>query len=201
MTYAAPILMTYVFLLLQLPALVGQTSMAVNIYGNPMYNAEFPESSNIDYPDFRALTKEVYSYRQERLIPLDTFIDYGCDDDTVILDTRSVSAYNGRHIEGAINLPFSDFTEEKLAKVVGDKETRIIIYCNNNFKGDPIYMAGKMPPLALNIPTFINLYGYGYKNVYELRDLIDVKDSRVINKWKSLAEWQSFIESSTDKSK
>ncbi len=28
--------------------------------------------------------------------------------------------------------------------------------------------------LALNIPTFINLYGYGYKNVYELGDLVSV---------------------------
>ena len=28
--------------------------------------------------------------------------------------------------------------------------------------------------LALNIPTFINLYGYGYVNVYELNELVNV---------------------------
>lgn len=28
--------------------------------------------------------------------------------------------------------------------------------------------------LALNIPTYINLYGYGYKNVYELSELVNV---------------------------
>ena len=33
--------------------------------------------------------------------------------------------------------------------------------------------------LALNIPTIINLYGYGYRHVYELNELINVKDSRV----------------------
>lgn len=33
--------------------------------------------------------------------------------------------------------------------------------------------------LALNIPTYINLYGYGYKNVYELNELISVFDSRI----------------------
>lgn len=33
--------------------------------------------------------------------------------------------------------------------------------------------------LALNIPTYINLYGYGYKNVYELSELISVFDSRI----------------------
>jgi len=31
--------------------------------------------------------------------------------------------------------------------------------------------------LALNIPTFINLYGYGYKNVYELGDLVPIVGS------------------------
>lgn len=33
--------------------------------------------------------------------------------------------------------------------------------------------------LALNIPTYINLYGYGYKNVFELNELVDVKDTRI----------------------
>lgn len=33
--------------------------------------------------------------------------------------------------------------------------------------------------MALNIPTYINLYGYGYRNVYELHELVDVKDPRI----------------------
>ena len=33
--------------------------------------------------------------------------------------------------------------------------------------------------LALNIPTYINLYGYGYRNVYELNELVGVRDPRV----------------------
>lgn len=33
--------------------------------------------------------------------------------------------------------------------------------------------------LALNIPTYINLFGYGYKNVYELNELVDVHDPRI----------------------
>ncbi len=63
--------------------------------------------------------------------------------------------------------------------------TRILIYCNNNFDDDQISFATKsIQPklfsqkkpvtLALNIPTFINLYGYGYKNVYGLADLVSV---------------------------
>ena len=33
--------------------------------------------------------------------------------------------------------------------------------------------------MALNIPTHINLYGYGYRNVYELNELVNVNDPRI----------------------
>lgn len=33
--------------------------------------------------------------------------------------------------------------------------------------------------MALNIPTYINLYGYGYRNVYELDELVKVADPRI----------------------
>ncbi len=34
--------------------------------------------------------------------------------------------------------------------------------------------------MALNIPTYINLYGYGYHNVYELHELVNVNDPRAV---------------------
>ena len=46
----------------------------------------------------------------------------------------------------------------------------------------PISDSGETPKpltLALNIPTYINLYGYGYKNVYELSELVSVFDRRI----------------------
>lgn len=33
--------------------------------------------------------------------------------------------------------------------------------------------------MAFNIPTYINLYGYRYRNVYELSELVRVDDSRI----------------------
>ena len=33
--------------------------------------------------------------------------------------------------------------------------------------------------MALNIPTYINLYGYGYRNVYELHELVNVNDRKI----------------------
>ena len=37
----------------------------------------------------------------------------------------------------------------------------------------------QMPALALNIPTYLTLYGYGYRNVYELGESVSEKDPRI----------------------
>ena len=137
------------------------------------------EPAKVDYEGFHMITKEVADYRKKRLISLNQFNAMSKEKGTIILDTRSASAFKGLHIKGALHLNFSDFTETKLAKLIPNKETRILIYCNNNFKDNRAFFEGKMKPLALNIPTFINLYGYGYKNVYELSENLSVKDKRL----------------------
>ncbi len=136
--------------------------------------------SLVDIEGFEKLTQEVMEYRETRLLPLDQFLEFAKDENTIILDTRSESGYKQKHIKGAVHINFSDFTEKKLAKIIPSKNTRILIYCNNNIIGDTINFATKMAPLALNIPTFINLYGYGYENVYELSSLVLVEDKRLI---------------------
>ena len=136
--------------------------------------------SMVDFDTFMETTREVQAYRAERLISIDTFNQYAREAKTIILDTRPFHNYSRKHMAGAIHLNFSDFSEEKLKKIIPDKSYRILIYCNNNFTGDPLDFVGKLPPMALNIPTFINLYGYGYKNVYELQDLLPVDHPNVV---------------------
>ena len=57
--------------------------------------------------------------------------------------------------------------------------SKILIYCNNNFRNNaaPVYL--KSVSLALNIQTFINLVGYGCPNVRELGDVVDFDDPKV----------------------
>ncbi len=62
-----------------------------------------------------------------------------------------------------------------------DKSRPIYIYCNNNFADDLPPVVTKRLELALNIPTFINLVGYGYENVWELGEVIRMDDPGV--KW------------------
>lgn len=134
----------------------------------------------IDYAGFRNLTAEVQPVRSERLIPLSEFKARAGQPHVLILDARSVQAFAEGHIAGAVNLPLPDFTAESLGQVIGANPDReILIYCNNNFINNRRPVMTKALPLALNIQTFINLYGYGYKNVWELGEAVDMDDPRV----------------------
>ncbi len=105
----------------------------------------------------------------------------------LLLDARSADAFARGHLKGAVNLPFTDFTDEALRAVIGDDSQRpIYIYCNNNFRDHRAPVALKRAPMALNIPTFVNLHGYGYRNVWELADVIGTGDAGV--EWEAEAE-------------
>lgn len=154
--------------------------------------------AKVSFEDFKALVSEVEAYREARVVDLDTFLAMSREPNTIIFDARSDFRFERKHLAGAKHLSFSDFTAENLRKLIPDPNTRILIYCNNNFDGDQVDFATKMAPrfdrappesqilgnrkpvmLALNIPTFINLYGYGYRNVYELGELVNIDDKRI----------------------
>ena len=141
--------------------------------------AAAPANPQIDYAGFKALAVDVESYRQTRLVDWAGFAAAAAEADTLILDARSASAYAQGHIEGAVNLPFTDFTADSLARVIGRTDRPILIYCNNNFSNDVAPVPVKSVRLALNIQTFINLVGYGYANVRELNEVVDFTDPKV----------------------
>ena len=133
----------------------------------------------IDYPGFQSLTQEVRAYRAGRLVSHAQFQAMAREPGTIILDARSAAAYARGHIDGALNLSLTDFTAPALVAAIANPNTRILIYCNNNFENDVAPVMLKSAPLSLNIQTFINLYGYGYRNVYELGDVVNFDDPRV----------------------
>ena len=156
--------------------------------------------AKVSFPDFKQLVTEVESHREKRLIDLDTFLKMSKEAGTIILDTRSDFRFDRIHLKGAKHLSFTDFTQENLKKLIPDSGTRILIYCNNNFEGNQIDFASKIAApmdrpkdavatqlavqakprmMALNIPTYVNLYGYGYTNVFELDELVNVNDPRI----------------------
>jgi phage shock protein E len=143
-------------------------------FATPLLAQKAPGSPLIDYAGFNALTTEVQQYRENRLISLADFKARGAKPDVLILDARSAQAFAAGHIKGAVNLPLPDFNDASLKALIGDNPTReILIYCNNNFTNNLWPIPTKRVTLALNIQTFINLYGYDYKNVYELGEAVD----------------------------
>ena len=137
-------------------------------------DAQAAGSPEIDYAGFMQAGEDVMALRATRLVSLAEFNEMASEADTIVLDSRSAEAFAMGHIDGAININFADFTDEKLADLIAHHGTRILIYCNNNFTDDIAPVMLKRAPLALNIPTFINLHGYGYTNVYELGDSVSI---------------------------
>ena len=140
-----------------------------------------PPSLNpqISYAEFRALTAEIEPYRLTRLIDWNTWLSAATDPDVLILDARSERQFAAGHMVGAVNVPLPEFSVERLAEVIGSTDRPILIYCNNNFSNDRPPVMSKAGPVALNIPTFIHLVAYGYRNVRELNDVLDIDDPRV----------------------
>lgn len=179
-----------------LPALL----VVVFVAGSALAQGQITKSpvafrpANVSFDNYKALVGEVEEHRAKHLVNLDQFIKMSKKKNVLILDARSADRFRARHVAGAINLNFSDFTEPALARLAPDPKTTILIYCNNNFEGDQTNFMTKIGPpvklsktgevlpevmLALNIPTYINLYGYGYRNIYELSELVDINDPRI----------------------
>jgi len=133
----------------------------------------------VDFAGFASLTDQVAPYRQQRLVDLKQFQTIAARPGALVLDARSADAFARGHIDGAVNLSLTDFTAGSLAAAIGSRDRLILIYCNNNFSNDQAPVRMKATALALNIQTFINLVGYGYRNVYELRDVVDFNDPKV----------------------
>ena len=128
----------------------------------------------IDEAAYLRAVEDALDHRARRRLSEADFIRMSREPGTIVLDARSKGKFDELHVEGAINLSFPDIAVESLAQALPDKNARILIYCNNNFSGAEGAFPSKLPSASLNLPTYVALYDYGYRNVYELGPLIDV---------------------------
>lgn len=162
-----------------LPAVLASILLASSAAATETGAAPRTTESSIDFAGFVRASEEVLEVRAERLLPLDEFLALAAEPGTLVLDSRSRKAYEQKRLAGAVHLNLSDFTEESLSRVVGPRHRRILIYCNNNFADDVKPFQKKVAVTALNIPTFISLWAYGYEEVYELGELLEQSDPRL----------------------
>lgn len=138
-----------------------------------------PANPAIDMDGFLRVSAEAARHRESRRVDEDEFLRLAREPGTVILDARSERKYAELHVKGAINLSFPDIAVASLARTIPDRNTRILIYCNNNFANAEGPFPSKLPSASLNLSTFVALYDYGYRNVYELAPLVDLARSRL----------------------
>jgi rhodanese-related sulfurtransferase len=132
---------------------------------------------SIDMAGFLHVSAAAAAHRESRRVSEEEFLRHARTPGTVILDARSREKYDELHIAGAISLSFPDIAIESLRRTIPNRSTRILIYCNNNFRGNESAFASKLPAASLNLSTYIALYTYGYRNVYELAPQVDVDTS------------------------
>jgi hypothetical protein len=138
-----------------------------------LFNPAIDMQSYLRYANDAAVERETHRVSE------DEFIRMSREPGTIVLDARSREKYDELHVRGAINLSFPDFGAASLASMIPDKSTRILIYCNNNFGNAPGPFFPKIAAASLNLSTYIALYSYGYRNVYELGPYIDIRASRL----------------------
>jgi phage shock protein E len=158
----------------------------------PQQQVVAPPNPNIDMIGYLKVAQDAAKVRESRRLTEDDFIKMSREEGVIVLDARSKEMYDLLHVKGAINLSFPNIDVESLKKTLPDKNAKILIYCNNNFTpapeiavatnqkpNDPIAIKaaqafrGKGVVASLNIPTYITLHSYGYKNIYELGPLVD----------------------------
>jgi hypothetical protein len=153
---------------------------AASVFAPALRAAEqTPANPLIDYPGFQKLVEETGPEREARRLSEDAFLEMMRRPGVVLLDARTDFRYRSLHIDGAINLPFTEFTAASLAAVIPSFDAPVLIYCNNNFADEPWAFASKLPVASLNLSTYTSLRAYGYTRIYELGPLLKVAESRL----------------------
>ncbi len=145
----------------------------------PFRPAPVPDNPAIDMAGYLRVSEEAAKEREGRRVSEGDFIRMSHEPGTIVLDARSANRFVLLHVNGAVSLPFTEFTAASLAAVIPDMTTRVLIYCNNNFRGAEEAFPLKAPYASLNLSTYIELYSYGYRNLYELGPRIDIHRTRL----------------------
>lgn len=188
-------------------SLIGFAATWISIAGSKANQSAKSTGKACDSARFLTVALEAEELRSRRRLTEAEFAKAAADPDTIVLDARASEFYERLHVLGAVNLPYTHFAASSLGLAIPSPSTRVLIYCRNNLRGaafpgmpaSPVateirivdgkefeFPAEYDPPeipksfvAGLNIPTYITLHSYGYKNVWELDDVVDPDDSLI----------------------
>jgi hypothetical protein len=155
------------------------SSVPFDLEPAPAPEPSFPINPAVDMDGFLQVAKEAAKHREKRRLTEDEFIRMSRLPGIVILDARSRDVYEDLHVKGAMQLSLPDIAIAMLDSLLPDRNTPILIYCDNNFIGDELSLARRLPVASLNLFTYIALYSYGYRDIWELGPTIDITKSKI----------------------
>lgn len=163
--------------------------------------------ASCDSAGFLDAAAQAEKLRVKRRIPAEAFARMAKEPNTIVLDARGALDHEQLRVKGSISLPYTAMAEESLRRAIPDQNARILIYCRNNILSSrpsvnfPVTPAKPQslevsrefpyptefdPPqipktfgAGLNIPTYITLYIYGYRNVWELDPVVDPNNTPI----------------------
>ncbi len=166
---------------------VNQISPAVQLQPNAK------KTGACDFDSFVQVAQRVQKEREQRLLSAEQFAQMASEPGTVVLDARSEDSFELVRVKGSKNLPYTNFGEVTLGKLIPHRGTKILIYCRNNLENKALEslqkalekwedhddeevvtaLTIKQPMGGLNIPVAITLRIYNYENVWELDEIVD----------------------------
>lgn len=124
--------------------------------------------SAVSAQEIRPLTPEQYKSSVERVdfkahtMSIEEFKKLVDDKNVRIFDLRTEDQYEQGHIKNARHLG-ADMDEKRLKELIPDKNTKVIVYCNNT-----IFPSRQV---SLNYACLPQLLQLGYKNSYILEEV------------------------------
>jgi rhodanese-related sulfurtransferase len=97
-----------------------------------------------------------------KTVPYITIEELKSNLEYVLLDARETKEFNVSHIENAINVGFNKYDGKKIAAIVPDKNTTIVVYCSIGVRSEIIGEKLK----KLGYKNVLNLHGgiFEWKN-------------------------------------
>ena len=95
---------------LALALLAAPLTAKVETPVNPRANPQ------VDYAGFAALTGDLAKVRQTHRLAWGEFVRRASARGALLLDARSADAFARGRLKGAVNLPFTDFTDEEIGR-------------------------------------------------------------------------------------
>lgn len=135
----------------------------------PVWGLPVVKELGLSNEAYYAQAQEIEKVRASRQLDYPTAERMLREKNTILIDARGDMEFKRLHLKGAMHLSYADMTFDKLAQVIPDKNTRVILYCDKGI------LIRNTRMFALSGHAFVDMTLSGYKNLYEIRQVNEIR--------------------------